>query len=175
MKPAQAFWEYVRIYQALRAGETRLHDGTPEADAARDQLDEPWGAMSEEQRNVVRWLLSRLDDDPPCEHAFVVQRALGHDFPEEFCRKCGLAEQYDTEFDGVHLKIRRRDRQPLTCGWDLLYAIKNLVVGPDVRMVEVFPPAAELVDEEHTRHLFVVPDGVLPPGLHGWGISKEPA
>lgn len=75
---------------------------------------------------------------------------------------------YDAQFDGAHLRVRRLDGRPVRCGWDALYRIKNDVAGPDARCVEVFPPSADLVDELNIRHLFVVPDGVLPPGLHGW-------
>jgi len=75
---------------------------------------------------------------------------------------------YEATFDGAHLRVRRRDGRPVRCGWDALYRIKNDVAGLSARCVEVFPPRDEIVDEENMRHLFVVPDGVLPTGLHGW-------
>lgn len=75
---------------------------------------------------------------------------------------------YEATFDGAHLRVRRRDGRPVRCGWDTLYQIKNAMAGTSARCVEVFPPHTDLVDEENMRHLFVVPDGVMPPGLHGW-------
>jgi len=178
MIEAEAFLDFLRDYRKLRTSGRLLHENSLEAKAVRLRLDLPWAVMDQEQQHVISWLLSQLDQDPPCAHEFVVAMSPPHlvgSFPEERCRKCGMIRQYDTEFDGVHLKIRARDRRPIECGWDLLYAIKNLVVGPDVRMVEVFPPSAELVNEENTRHLFVVPEGVLPSGLFGWGDVKERA
>jgi len=90
------------------------------------------------------------------------------------CVDGGWRETYTTEFDGVHLKVRRHDGKPIRCNWDTLYRIKTDAFGVDARVVEVFPPRDDLVDETNTRHLFLVAPGVLPRGLDGWAcVAKK--
>lgn len=62
---------------------------------------------------------------------------------------------------------KRSGRDGIT--WDALQAIKNEVLGEDVRAIEVFPRAGELVYEINARHLWEVPDGVNVPCLYGRG------
>lgn len=63
-----------------------------------------------------------------------------------------------------HLKVRRSDgRSGIT--WDQLQLAKNDALGPEVMAIEVYPPQDELVDEEHIRHLWEVPPGVVVPNL----------
>lgn len=76
---------------------------------------------------------------------------------------------YTTELTGDgHLRIRRRDGQPVRCQWDVLQRIKNDVMGKDVVAVEVFPRAEDLVNEQNTRHLWAVLDH---PGWHRDGAG----
>jgi hypothetical protein len=56
------------------------------------------------------------------------------------------------------------DRDGIT--WDVLQAIKNDVLGPDVRCVEFYPPAHELVYHVNNRWLWVLHEGELNFGLH---------
>jgi hypothetical protein len=39
------------------------------------------------------------------------------------------------------------------------------MLGPEVLCVEVYPPAADVVNERNMRHLWEVPEGVLLVGL----------
>ncbi|MBK9497284.1 MAG: hypothetical protein IPO08_22750 [Xanthomonadales bacterium] len=55
---------------------------------------------------------------------------------------------------GRHLIIRRCDGRPVRCGWDTLQKIKNEMLGPDVRAVEVFPEVSDVVNEVNWRHLW---------------------
>lgn len=66
------------------------------------------------------------------------------------------ARVYTTQLQGPHLSIRRRDGRPVQCKWDVLQRIKNDTMGPDVAAVEVFPREADVVNEQNTRHLWVV-------------------
>ena len=55
-----------------------------------------------------------------------------------------------------HLKVKRHDGGE-GISWDTLQAIKNDLAGEDVWMIEVFPPASEVVNEVNMRHLWEVP------------------
>lgn len=68
---------------------------------------------------------------------------------------------YKTAFYGGHLTIDRYDGNPVVAKWETLYGIKNDMVGPDVCMVEVYPPVDSLINEIDRRHLFVVDPEVL--------------
>lgn len=84
---AQAFWRWVGLYRALHESGKRLHEGSPEAHVVADLMDEPWKAMSPDQKDAARWILSELDRDPPCEHDFFAPPG----FPgEEQCRRCSM-------------------------------------------------------------------------------------
>ncbi|RKY70356.1 MAG: hypothetical protein DRQ14_09070 [Candidatus Latescibacterota bacterium] len=76
---------------------------------------------------------------------------------------------------GCHLWVSRDDGRPVEVGRDVLQKIKNEAFGPDVRAVEVFPPESDKVDDENIRHIFAVPEGLLPSGLRGWdGLEGRP-
>lgn len=64
-----------------------------------------------------------------------------------------------------HLKVRRQDGRD-GISWDALQRIKNDVVGPDEVAIEIFPPADQVVNDANIRHLWIVPPGFLPFGLH---------
>jgi hypothetical protein len=42
------------------------------------------------------------------------------------------------------------------------------MLGEDVLAIEVFPSENNKVDEVNCRHLFLIPEGILPTGLTGW-------
>lgn len=48
--------------------------------------------------------------------------------------------------------------------WPEMQRIKNEIAGPDASGVEVYPPAAEVVDQVNMYHLWIMP-GPLPFGL----------
>lgn len=63
-----------------------------------------------------------------------------------------------------HLRVWREDgRDGIT--WDELQRLKDEHLGPDVLAVELYPPACRLVDEVNMRHLWEVPEHILPIGL----------
>lgn len=67
--------------------------------------------------------------------------------------------------DVLHLMIRRNDAQPVH-SWSDFQIIKDDLVGPERTAIEVYPPAAELVDDANIYHLWVLPEGMrLPFGL----------
>lgn len=63
---------------------------------------------------------------------------------------------------GVHLSIKRRDKQPLL-DWRDLQRIKNELVGPEREAVQLFPGESRLVDEANQFHLWVLPEGRYAP------------
>jgi hypothetical protein len=66
------------------------------------------------------------------------------------------------------LRIWRHDNQPIRTGWDTLQSIKNEMLGEDVLAIEVFPPEDCKIDEVNCRHLWLIPEGILPTGMTGW-------
>jgi hypothetical protein len=64
----------------------------------------------------------------------------------------------------AHLMVTRRDGRD-GIPWDMLQQIKDEMLGPEVLCVEIYPPAAEVVNEVNMRHLWEVPEGVLLVGL----------
>ncbi|MGO8746204.1 MAG: hypothetical protein ACLQNE_09460 [Thermoguttaceae bacterium] len=46
--------------------------------------------------------------------------------------------------------------------WDELQQIKDEYLGPDVSAVEFYPPADGVVNELNMRHLWEVPNEMLP-------------
>jgi hypothetical protein len=63
-----------------------------------------------------------------------------------------------------HLKVWREDgKDGIT--WDELQSLKNDCLGPDVLAVEIYPPKHRLTDEVNMRHLWEVPEHVLPIGF----------
>lgn len=66
-----------------------------------------------------------------------------------------------------HIRIERIDRQPIRCGWDVIQAIKDEVLGKETTAIEVYPASGSVVNEINSRHLFVVDDA--PATLWGWG------
>lgn len=67
-----------------------------------------------------------------------------------------------------HLRVTRidgRDGIP----WDDLQVIKNELLGEDVLAVEIYPPAAQLVNELNMRHLWEVGSAFAQslPNLNG--------
>lgn len=54
------------------------------------------------------------------------------------------------------LTIRRNDGQPIH-KWHDFQRIKNEIVGESATAIEVYPPQADLVDEAHLYHLWILP------------------
>lgn len=60
-----------------------------------------------------------------------------------------------------HLKVQRVDGgDGIT--WDELQRIKDERLGPEATAVEFYPPAHRVVDELNMRHLWEVPQDLLP-------------
>lgn len=68
--------------------------------------------------------------------------------------------------DAIHLLMMPRDNQP-GGSWADLQRIKDEIVGADIEMYQVYPAASEMVDKEHTYHLWGYRDASwrLPLGL----------
>ena len=63
-----------------------------------------------------------------------------------------------------HMKVQRGDGKS-GISWDDLQRLKDEHMGPDVLAVEDYPPSHHVVDEVNMRHLWEVPEHVLPIGL----------
>ena len=63
-----------------------------------------------------------------------------------------------------HLRVERDDERS-GISWDELQRLKDEHLGPDVLAVEIYPPARRVVNELNMRHLWEVPQDVLPIGL----------
>lgn len=59
--------------------------------------------------------------------------------------------------NGVHLSIKRLDRQVIR-DWRDLQWIKNELIGPECEAVELFPAESRLVDQANQYHLTAVRD-----------------
>ncbi len=60
-----------------------------------------------------------------------------------------------------HLKVQRTDGgDGIT--WDELQQLKDERLGTDATAVEFYPPAQSVVDELNMRHLWEVPQDLLP-------------
>lgn len=64
------------------------------------------------------------------------------------------------EQDAGHLVITRIDGEPAEPGWYELQTMARMAWGQGALAVEIFPPGRELVDGQHQRHLWLVPDGL---------------
>ena len=69
-----------------------------------------------------------------------------------------------------HLKIRRHDGKTNRLTWDELMVIKNEMLGEDACAIELFPRDCDVVNEANIRHLWELPQGVLP---EGFGLHKR--
>ena len=69
-----------------------------------------------------------------------------------------------------HLKIRRHDGGTNRLTWDELMVIKNEMLGEDACAIELFPRDCDVVNEANIRHLWELPEGVLP---EGFGLHKR--
>lgn len=56
--------------------------------------------------------------------------------------------------------------------WDVLWRVKNDVLGPDVWAVEVHPPEHALVYEYEMRHLWEVPSEMLQDGRYPFDLRR---
>lgn len=63
-----------------------------------------------------------------------------------------------------HLVVERHDGRD-GIPWDDLQELKDECLGTDVLAVELYPPAANVVNEVNRRHLWTVPPAVLPIGF----------
>ena len=66
--------------------------------------------------------------------------------------------------DHHDLRVQRDDEKS-GISWDELQRLKDEHLGPDVLAVEIYPPAHRVVNELNMRHLWEVPQDVLPIGL----------
>lgn len=64
--------------------------------------------------------------------------------------------------DALQLAVRRIDEED-GISWDDLQRIKNEIAGDRRVAVEVYPEAAEVMDQANMRHLFVLPAGTPAP------------
>ncbi len=55
----------------------------------------------------------------------------------------------------VHLSIKRIDKEPIH-DWRDLQAIKNMLLGPEIEAVELFPAESRLVDTANQYHLWAI-------------------
>jgi hypothetical protein len=74
----------------------------------------------------------------------------------------------------IHLKIRRRDAQPIH-SWVDFQLIKNQLAGADCEAVELYPAESRLVDVAHQYHLFCSTDPTyrFPFGLRHRYVTGE--
>jgi hypothetical protein len=63
-----------------------------------------------------------------------------------------------------HMKVQRADEKS-GISWDDLQRLKDEYMGADVLAVELYPPTNQVVNELNMRHLWEVPEHVLPIGL----------
>jgi hypothetical protein len=63
-----------------------------------------------------------------------------------------------------HLKVRRHDGRS-GIPWAMLQEIKDEMLGPEVMAVELYPPRNRVVNEANIRHLWEVPEDLIPFGL----------
>lgn len=68
----------------------------------------------------------------------------------------------DSRDGGLHLSIKRYDRQPPR-DWRHLQSIKNEIAGPEREALELFPRESRLVDQANQTHLWVLGAGVMLP------------
>ncbi len=63
-----------------------------------------------------------------------------------------------------HMKVQRLDGKD-GISWDDLQKLKDEHLGPDALAVELYPSASRVVNEANIRHLWEVPEQVLPIGF----------
>ena len=71
-----------------------------------------------------------------------------------------------------HMKVQRADGKP-GISWDELQRLKDEYLGPDVLAVELYPPTNRVVNDLNMRHLWEVPEHVLPIGLRYAGTRDS--
>lgn len=75
-----------------------------------------------------------------------------------------------------HLSIKRLDREVIH-DWRELQEIKNLVLGPEMEAVELYPAESRLVDTSNQYHLWALPGnqrwpfGFLKRAVTGEGLE----
>lgn len=89
---------------------------------------------------------------------------MSHPFHQE------LAETYRWQWDGYHLRVERRDGAD-GIPWDDLQKIKNIACGPEMLLVEFYPPQEQMIDEVNARHLWAIGGeiegfGTYRPAMH---------
>lgn len=60
-----------------------------------------------------------------------------------------------------HLVVSRWDGAEVCATWSELQAIKNEVIGKEVRMIEVFPEENRVINQANHRHFWTVPDDLV--------------
>jgi hypothetical protein len=71
-----------------------------------------------------------------------------------------------------HMKVQRTDGKP-GISWDELQRLKDEYLGPDILAVELYPPTNQVVNDLNMRHLWEVPEHVLPIGLRYAGTRDS--
>lgn len=64
-----------------------------------------------------------------------------------------------------HLKVTCPNSPDVPIPWEDLQHLKDEYLGPETLAVEIYPPADRLVNEISARHLWEVPEAVLPIGF----------
>lgn len=65
----------------------------------------------------------------------------------------------------VRDRTRATEGGSIRCSWDEIQKIKDELIGPEERAIEVYPRASELVFDAPIRHFWVVPASVTLPNL----------
>lgn len=72
-----------------------------------------------------------------------------------------------------HLHVQRHDTKRVH-NWRALQEVKNVLCGPEAVAVEMYPAEADVVDECHHYHLWVLPEGLrLPFNLAEMGHGQN--
>lgn len=75
-------------------------------------------------------------------------------------------------WDCLNLSITRIDEKP-GIPWWIKMAIKDQLVGPEREAVEIYPPAADVLDPANIYYLIVLPPGETL-GFHHTEVDQEP-
>lgn len=79
-----------------------------------------------------------------------------------------MADEYKVTviegLQGLRMTVEHHDGSEVRCSWSVLQALKDAYLGPSICVVEVYPPAWEVVDEVNRRHFWEV-DPLKVPSL----------
>jgi hypothetical protein len=79
-----------------------------------------------------------------------------------------------TQYEMIHLNIRRRDGKPIFRDWRHFQRIKNELAGEECEALELYPAESRLSDTSNKFHLWCMPSGVTAPfGMHGRDVMDD--